>query len=292
MPPRRRRPTFSPGPGATPRPSPTGRRRPSRSWAGCSTSRAERDGQLQAAQEAEGRLSAEVQAAADRVTAADLAVAERMRLLLDAYRSYLSGLAELRVADPDELIAALESWGLTGEGANPAAAIIDDAARAAGAELGRLAGELNTSADPACRRGRASWRRRSAGCARAATTPRRSRTRGPPGVPRRPSRRAAVEGDRLRAGPVRRRARRAGGGPGGGGDSRRVGNARGEPRRRGRDRGFRACPGGRGIVRQPASARDRSRRPPGWSVAGRVGGIRSECYRTWARDRRHRRGPG
>ena len=30
-----------------------------------------------------------------------------MRLLLDAYRSYLSGLAELRLADPDELIAVL-----------------------------------------------------------------------------------------------------------------------------------------------------------------------------------------
>ena len=99
--------------------------------------------QLRAAQEAEGRLSAEVQAAADRVAAADQAVEERMRLLLDAYRSYLSGLAELRVADPDELIAALESWGLTGEGANPAVAIIDAAARAAGAELGRLAGELS-----------------------------------------------------------------------------------------------------------------------------------------------------
>jgi uncharacterized protein (TIGR02680 family) len=99
--------------------------------------------QLQAAQEAEGRLSAAVQAAADRVTAADLAVEERMRLLLDAYRSYLNGLAELRVADPDELIAALESWGLTGEGANPAVAVIDTAARAAGAELGRLAGELS-----------------------------------------------------------------------------------------------------------------------------------------------------
>src|SRR5689334_18341324 len=67
-----------------------------------------------------------------------------MRLLLDAYRSYLSGLAELRVADPDELIAALESWGLTGEDANPAVAIIDDAVRAAGTELGRLAGELAT----------------------------------------------------------------------------------------------------------------------------------------------------
>ena len=100
-------------------------------------------GQLQAAQEAEGRLSAEVQAAADRVTAAELAVEERMGLLLDGYRSHVRGLTELRVADPDELIAALESWGVTGEGANPAAAIIDDAARVAGAELGRLAGQLS-----------------------------------------------------------------------------------------------------------------------------------------------------
>jgi uncharacterized protein (TIGR02680 family) len=100
--------------------------------------------QLLAAQEAEGRLSAEVQAAADRVTAADLAAAERMRLLLDAYRCYLAGLAELGVADPDELIATLESWGVTGEGPNPAVAVIDDAARAAGAELGRLAGELGS----------------------------------------------------------------------------------------------------------------------------------------------------
>jgi uncharacterized protein (TIGR02680 family) len=101
-------------------------------------------GQLRAAQEAEGRLSAEVQAAADRVTAAELAVEEQMRLLLDGYRSYLSGLAELRVVDPDELIAALESWGLTGEGGNPAVAIIDDATRVAGAELGRLAGQLGS----------------------------------------------------------------------------------------------------------------------------------------------------
>ncbi|MGH3154747.1 MAG: TIGR02680 family protein, partial [Streptosporangiaceae bacterium] len=67
-----------------------------------------------------------------------------MRLILDGYRSYLSGLAELRVADPDELIAALESWGLTGEGTNPAAAIIDDAVRVTGAELGQLAGALGS----------------------------------------------------------------------------------------------------------------------------------------------------
>jgi uncharacterized protein (TIGR02680 family) len=100
--------------------------------------------QLRAAQEAEGRLSAEVQAAADRVTAADQAVAERMRQLLDGYRSYLNGLAELRVADTDELIADLGSWGLTGEGANPAVAVIDAAARAAGAELGNMTGKLST----------------------------------------------------------------------------------------------------------------------------------------------------
>ena len=99
--------------------------------------------QLRAAQEAEGRLSAEVQAAADRVAAADQAVAERMGLLLAAYRLYLSGLAELRVADPEELTAALESWGLTGEGANPAVALIDAAARAAGAELGNMTGKLS-----------------------------------------------------------------------------------------------------------------------------------------------------
>ncbi|MGH3272124.1 MAG: TIGR02680 family protein, partial [Trebonia sp.] len=103
---------------------------------------AECERKLRAAQAEEGRLSAEVQAAADRVTAADQAVAERTRLLLYAYRSYLSGLAELRVPDPDELIAALEDWGVTGEGANPAVAVIDAAARAAGTELGGRAAEL------------------------------------------------------------------------------------------------------------------------------------------------------
>ncbi|HEY0935611.1 MAG TPA: TIGR02680 family protein, partial [Trebonia sp.] len=92
----------------------------------------------------EGGWSAEVQAAADRVTAAEEEAEERMRLLLDAYRGYLGGLAELRVADSDELIASLEPWGLAGEGANPAAAVLDAAARAAGAELGRLTGELDS----------------------------------------------------------------------------------------------------------------------------------------------------
>jgi uncharacterized protein (TIGR02680 family) len=114
---------------------------------------ADRQRQLQSAHVAEGRRSAEVQAAADRVTAADLEVEERLRLFTAAYRSYLDGLAELKVTDAAELIGALESWGVTGEGANPAVAIIDDAARAAGQELGRLSGEL--SGQRASRAGRA-----------------------------------------------------------------------------------------------------------------------------------------
>jgi uncharacterized protein (TIGR02680 family) len=105
---------------------------------------ADRERQLRQAQDEEGRLSTEVQAAADRVTGAEEIIAQRMRHLLDGYRSYLAGLAELRMADPEELIAVLESWGVAGEGANPAAGVIDDAARAAEAELGRLAGELGT----------------------------------------------------------------------------------------------------------------------------------------------------
>jgi len=104
---------------------------------------AERERKLQAAQAAEDRLSAEVQAAADRVTAADQTAAERVRLLLDAYRSYLAALAELRITSSDELIAMLEGWGVTGDGANPAVTIIDGAARVAGAELGHLAGQLS-----------------------------------------------------------------------------------------------------------------------------------------------------
>ncbi len=108
------------------------------------TESTESERKLHEAQTEEDRRSAEVQAAADRVTAADQAVAERTQLLLEAYRSYLGGLTDLRVPDPDELVVALEDWGVTGEGANPAVAIIDAAARAAGTELGRRAGELTT----------------------------------------------------------------------------------------------------------------------------------------------------
>ena len=109
---------------------------------------------LQVARADEDRLTAEVQAAAERLAAAEQEATQRARELASSYRSYFDGLTELRVADPDELIGALEVWAATGDGANPAVAAIDDAARASGAELGRLDADLSARraahADHAC----------------------------------------------------------------------------------------------------------------------------------------------
>ena len=103
----------------------------------------ERRRALEIARAEEDRLTAEIQAASGRLAAAEQEAAERVRELVGAYRSYLAGLTELRVADPDELIAALEGWASTGDGANPAVSAVDDAARAAGTELGRLEAGLS-----------------------------------------------------------------------------------------------------------------------------------------------------
>src|SRR5262244_3312022 len=98
---------------------------------------------LHAARADEDRLTAEVQAAAERLAAAEQEATQRARELASSYRSYFDGLTELRVADPDELIGVLEVSAATGDGANPAVAAIDDAARASGAELGRLDADLS-----------------------------------------------------------------------------------------------------------------------------------------------------
>jgi uncharacterized protein (TIGR02680 family) len=103
----------------------------------------ERRSGLRAARAEADRLTAEVQDAAGRVADAEQAATEFARELAGAYRSYLDGLTELRVADADELIEALQVWAVTGDGASPAVAAVDDAARAAGAELGRLGAELS-----------------------------------------------------------------------------------------------------------------------------------------------------
>jgi uncharacterized protein (TIGR02680 family) len=102
-----------------------------------------RERALQAARDDEARLAGEVQEAADRLLAAEEKAAAQARDLVAAYQAYLSGLTELQVADHDGLIDNLRAWAATGEGANPAVAAVDDAARAAGTELGRVGAELS-----------------------------------------------------------------------------------------------------------------------------------------------------
>ncbi len=104
---------------------------------------AEQQRGLQQARAEESRLAAELQLAAERLTSAEQEAGRRARDLASTYRSYLAGLTELKVADPDDLIDALEAWAVTGDGANPASAAVDDAARAAGAKLGRLEAGLS-----------------------------------------------------------------------------------------------------------------------------------------------------
>ncbi|TDC82022.1 TIGR02680 family protein [Actinomadura sp. 7K507] len=89
-----------------------------------------------AATEAE-RLDGELQAASERIAAADRRTQEGAAELLDAYVIYLSGLTEIRVDDPDAVLAKLEEWAENAEGRNPAATAVDDAAREATAALGR-----------------------------------------------------------------------------------------------------------------------------------------------------------
>jgi uncharacterized protein (TIGR02680 family) len=93
------------------------------------------------------RLTAEVQAATERLAVAEQNSAERAVELADAYRFYLRGLTELRITDPDELIELVTAWAATGDGENPARPVIDDAARSAVDGLGRRGAELSARRD-------------------------------------------------------------------------------------------------------------------------------------------------
>ena len=64
-----------------------------------------------------------------------------------AYRTYLAGLTELRVDDPDELTELVTQWAATGDGENPARRVIDDAARSAVDALGRQDAQLSARRD-------------------------------------------------------------------------------------------------------------------------------------------------
>jgi uncharacterized protein (TIGR02680 family) len=93
------------------------------------------------------RLTAEVQAATERLTVAEQNSAERAVELARSYRFYLRGLTELQVTDPDELIELVTAWAATGDGENPARRVIDDAARSAVGALGGKGAELSARRD-------------------------------------------------------------------------------------------------------------------------------------------------
>ena len=86
-----------------------------------------------------------------------------------------AGLTELKVADLDGLIETA-AWAANGDGDNPAAGVIDDAARSAGIELGRQEAQLTARGTP--RRDPRTSDREIAAWGRAATRLRRSRPRG------------------------------------------------------------------------------------------------------------------
>ncbi|SNR93881.1 TIGR02680 family protein [Streptosporangium subroseum] len=83
------------------------------------------------------RLTHELQASAERILTAEQDTDGRASELIDAYIGYLAEVAELRIDDPDAVLATLESWTVSAEGPNPAASAVNDAARAAITELGR-----------------------------------------------------------------------------------------------------------------------------------------------------------
>jgi uncharacterized protein (TIGR02680 family) len=89
------------------------------------------------------RLTAEVQAATERLAGAERDSDERAVELARDYRFYLRGLTELRVDQPDELIEVVTAWAATGVGENPARQVIDDAARCAVDAVSRQGAELS-----------------------------------------------------------------------------------------------------------------------------------------------------
>jgi uncharacterized protein (TIGR02680 family) len=89
------------------------------------------------------RLTAEIDAAADRVAAAEQAAIAQAAELAATYRVYQAGLTELRIDDADELIGLVSEWAATGDGENPARRVIDDAARFAVDALGRQHAQLS-----------------------------------------------------------------------------------------------------------------------------------------------------
>ncbi|HEY0451477.1 TIGR02680 family protein [Actinophytocola sp.] len=101
------------------------------------------DTALRAARADVDRITGEQHAAADRIASAGEFVTDRAAALLAAYTRYVTGADHVRVAEPEDVLAALDAWTETPTGPNPAASAVDDAARKATAELSRQQAEVD-----------------------------------------------------------------------------------------------------------------------------------------------------
>ncbi|MFL6124316.1 TIGR02680 family protein [Actinophytocola sp.] len=99
---------------------------------------------LRAARAEVDRITGEQQAAADRITSADGVVAERAAALAAAYTRYFDAAVYFRVDEPEDVLAALEAWIDAPAGPNPAESAVNDAVRAATAELSRRQADVDT----------------------------------------------------------------------------------------------------------------------------------------------------
>lgn len=91
------------------------------------------------------RITRELQLAAERIAAGDNDVLARAEELAGRYSAYLSGLVELVLPDSENVLARLETWSINAADTNPAAALIEEAARAATVALTRADGELRSA---------------------------------------------------------------------------------------------------------------------------------------------------
>jgi uncharacterized protein (TIGR02680 family) len=97
---------------------------------------------LAAARQRVAELDTEAAGLAQRRTDAERAVHERGAELTAAVRDHLAGATELRLPDPAAVLAELELWVDTVDGANPAAAAVTAAGQAIAGELARADAEL------------------------------------------------------------------------------------------------------------------------------------------------------
>ncbi len=99
---------------------------------------------LRAARGEVDRITGEQQAAADRISSADGAVAERASALVAACTRYLTEAVHVRVDAAEDVLAALEAWAETSAGPNPVESAVDDTVRRATVDLGRRQADVDT----------------------------------------------------------------------------------------------------------------------------------------------------